>query len=98
MALGLDDSHVPFLWCTKEEHRSCLPEGFIERTREIGMLVSWAPQLSVLSHMTVAVFVSLSGWKEVLESISVGGSDAVQWRREDGGQGIAVDLGGMSKF
>ncbi|KAK8918991.1 UDP-glycosyltransferase 78D2 [Platanthera zijinensis] len=72
VAHGLEDSQVSFLWSIKEEFRSFLPEGFVERTRAIGKLVSCAPQLCVLNHPAVAVSVTRSGWKDALESISAG--------------------------
>ncbi|KAK8954532.1 UDP-glycosyltransferase 78D2 [Platanthera zijinensis] len=69
VALGLEDSRTPFLWSIKQEHRPYLPEGFEERTRDIGMLVSSAPHKSVLDHPAVALFVGFSGWKEVLQCL-----------------------------
>ncbi|KAK8952748.1 UDP-glycosyltransferase 78D2 [Platanthera guangdongensis] len=72
LAHGLEDSGVPFLWSIKKDLRSGLPDGFEERTRLRGKLVSWAPQVPVLSHPAVGVFVSHCGWNSTLESISAG--------------------------
>ncbi|KAH0462734.1 hypothetical protein IEQ34_010309 [Dendrobium chrysotoxum] len=69
LAHGLEDSGVPFLWSLKEEIRSNLPEGFVERTRLRGKIVNWAPQVSVLSHPAVGVFVTHCGWNSIHESI-----------------------------
>ncbi|KAI0511168.1 hypothetical protein KFK09_011793 [Dendrobium nobile] len=69
LAHGLEDSGVSFLWSLKEEIRSNLPEGFVERTRLRGKIVNWAPQVSVLSHPAVGVFVTHCGWNSVQESI-----------------------------
>jgi hydroquinone glucosyltransferase len=52
---------------------SYLPEGFIERTKEVGMVVpSWAPQLKILSHKATGGFVSHCGWNSILESVCNG--------------------------
>nr|UYE91549.1 putative glycosyltransferase [Anoectochilus roxburghii] len=56
-----------------------LPEGFVERTRGRGLVVSsWAPQVSVLGHTAVGGFVTHCGWNSVLESI-VAGVAMIAW-------------------
>ncbi|KAK4415264.1 Flavonol 3-O-glucosyltransferase F3GT2 [Sesamum alatum] len=52
--------------------KKSLPEGFLDRTNEIGKIVPWAPQLQVLGHSSVGVFVTHCGWNSILESISGG--------------------------
>lgn len=52
---------------------SLLPKGFLERTKEKGLVVkNWAPQVEVLKHDSVGGFVSHCGWNSVLEAVCVG--------------------------
>jgi hydroquinone glucosyltransferase len=78
LALGLELSRQHFLWIIRS-HRSSndvtslLPEGFIERNKEIGLVVqSWAPQIAILGHKSTAGFLTHCGWNSVLESIMSG--------------------------
>eukprot|EP01018_Ginkgo_biloba_P036066 Gb_27271 [translate_table: standard] len=76
LALGLEATQRPFLWVLRSDlmdgTTAVLPPGFEERIRDRGCLVSWAPQLSVLSHPSIACFVTHCGWNSTLESISMG--------------------------
>eukprot|EP01018_Ginkgo_biloba_P036058 Gb_05353 [translate_table: standard] len=76
LALGLEATQKPFLWVVRNDLMNgttvALPSGFIERTRDCGCLVSWAPQLCVLSHPSIACFLTHCGWNSALESISMG--------------------------
>ncbi|ESW20672.1 hypothetical protein PHAVU_005G005500 [Phaseolus vulgaris] len=58
---------------------SVLPDGFLERTKDRGMVVkAWAPQVEVLSRDSVGGFVSHCGWNSVLEGV-VAGVPMVAW-------------------
>uniref|UniRef100_A0A0D6QS53 Glycosyltransferase n=1 Tax=Araucaria cunninghamii TaxID=56994 RepID=A0A0D6QS53_ARACU len=79
IALGLRASGHSFLWVIRpgenkaenniEEH---LPEKFLEETAEQGLVVAWCPQMKVLSHPSVSVFMTHCGWNSTLESLSSG--------------------------
>uniref|UniRef100_A0A5B6YUF2 Glycosyltransferase n=1 Tax=Davidia involucrata TaxID=16924 RepID=A0A5B6YUF2_DAVIN len=89
ISVGLERSGQRFLWVVRsppseDQSRrflappdpdldSLLPAGFLERTKDRGMVVkSWAPQVAVLNHDSVGGFVTHCGWNSVLEAICAG--------------------------
>uniref|UniRef100_A0A0D9WIV8 Uncharacterized protein n=1 Tax=Leersia perrieri TaxID=77586 RepID=A0A0D9WIV8_9ORYZ len=88
IALGLESSGHRFLWVVRSPPQDpakfflprpesdlgvLLPEGFMERTRDRGIVVgSWAPQVDVLRHAATGAFVTHCGWNSVLEAASAG--------------------------
>ncbi|XP_043714881.1 UDP-glycosyltransferase 1-like [Telopea speciosissima] len=77
IAIGLEKSGHRFLWVVRGRDDSdlglLLPEGFLDRTRERGMVVkSWAPQAAVLNRESVAGFVTHCGWNSILEAVCAG--------------------------
>ncbi|KAK8550644.1 hypothetical protein V6N13_119160 [Hibiscus sabdariffa] len=86
IALGLEQSGHRFLWSLHmppppqdaagtvhhKNPEAILPEGFLERIQERGLICGWAPQVEVLSHKAVGGFVSHCGWNSILESLWCG--------------------------
>lgn len=76
LALGIEASRVTFLWVLRTDlligESTCLPEGFLERTKEHAHFTSWAPQLLVLSHPSIGGFLTHAGWNSTLEAICNG--------------------------
>lgn len=94
LAFGLELSGHKFLWVVrapskhsssayfsgqKDDPLEYLPNGFLERTKENGLVVpSWAPQVEVLGHGSVGGFLSHCGWSSSLESV-VNGVPMIAW-------------------
>ncbi|RLN22164.1 hypothetical protein C2845_PM07G22430 [Panicum miliaceum] len=84
IARRLENSGHRFVWVVRNppEHpceslepdmEALLPGGFLDRTRERGMVVmNWAPQMEVLQHDAVGTFVTRCGWNSALEGIVSG--------------------------
>ncbi|PON31764.1 UDP-glucuronosyl/UDP-glucosyltransferase [Parasponia andersonii] len=79
LGLGLDGSKKPFIWVIRGTSRSeelekwFEEDGFEERTKERGMVIrGWAPQVLILSHPAVGVFLTHCGWNSTLEGVCAG--------------------------
>nr|QCI56003.1 UDP-glucosyltransferase [Iris sanguinea] len=71
MASGLENCGHPFLWVVREDVSKELdPEPLSEK---LGMVVKgWVPQVAILSHPAVGVFVTHCGWNSLLEGLTAG--------------------------
>ncbi|XP_059307684.1 UDP-glucosyltransferase 29-like [Lycium ferocissimum] len=79
VAQGLELSKVNFIWVIrfpqgeKISIQDALPEGFLERVGERGMVMDgWAPQATILQHPSIGGFVSHCGWSSFMESMKFG--------------------------
>ncbi|OIV90219.1 hypothetical protein TanjilG_01415 [Lupinus angustifolius] len=76
LCLGLELCNRPFLWVVqpeiKEGTKHAYPDGFEERVCDRGRMVGWTPQQKILSHFSIACFISHCGWNSTMESVSNG--------------------------
>ncbi|KAF2298333.1 hypothetical protein GH714_022401 [Hevea brasiliensis] len=72
LAWGLKRSNTCFLWVVRESEIKKLPNNFVEETIEMGLVVTWSPQLEVLAHKSVGCFLTHCGWNSILEALSLG--------------------------
>ncbi|KAF3434354.1 hypothetical protein FNV43_RR25457 [Rhamnella rubrinervis] len=79
MAHGLELSNVNFIWVVRFQEgekmkvEDGLPDGFLGRVGEKGLVIqNWAPQVKILNHSSIGVFLSHCGWGSVMESIKFG--------------------------
>lgn len=76
IAHGLEQATQPFLWVIRPDITdgavSEFLDGFLQRVRNYGKVVQWAPQEEVLAHPSVACFFTHCGWNSTLEGLSNG--------------------------
>ncbi|XP_058738085.1 UDP-glycosyltransferase 73C6-like [Vicia villosa] len=80
LALGLEETSIPFIWVTRdgvnktqELEKWIVDEKFEERNKGRGLIIrGWAPQVVILSHPSIGGFLTHCGWNSILEGISFG--------------------------
>ncbi|KAK4752148.1 hypothetical protein SAY87_020946 [Trapa incisa] len=78
IAVALKNTKRPFLWVVKPPEKPPadgageLPLGFTDEVTDQGRVVTWCPQIKVLSHPAIACFVTHCGWNSMLETICSG--------------------------
>ncbi|GMN22866.1 hypothetical protein TIFTF001_045723 [Ficus carica] len=75
-AWGLANSEKMFLWIIRPDlvvgEAAVVPQEFVSKTKERGLLASWCPQEQVLSHPAIGGFLTHCGWNSTIESIGYG--------------------------
>ncbi|KAK1396635.1 Glycosyltransferase [Heracleum sosnowskyi] len=77
MANALETTKCNFIWAVRsalEEGKgsALLPDGFVERVGDNGLILEWAPQTKILGHSSTGAFVSHCGWSSMTESMKFG--------------------------
>ncbi|KAJ7971059.1 UDP-glycosyltransferase [Quillaja saponaria] len=75
LTFGLELSNRPFLWVVQPDITDRIKtyhSGFTERVANHAKIVGWAPQQKILSHPSVACFISHCGWNSTIEGTSNG--------------------------
>lgn len=108
LAEALEEKQIPYLWSFRDNTKRHLLQHFFERTSSIGKVVEWAPQVQVLAHSSVGLFITHAGWNSVVESMMAGvpmicrpffGDQMINTRRvaEDWRIGVALEAGVFTK-
>ncbi|KAH0709780.1 hypothetical protein KY290_011188 [Solanum tuberosum] len=77
LATALERSGVNFVWCLRGGHvtdsneEDAITKEYENRVSNRGLIIKgWAPQVAILKHRAVGVFLTHCGWNSVLEGIS----------------------------
>lgn len=77
MAMGLLQSKQPFIWVLRpdivaSDVQDLLPDEFVEKCKDQGLVVEWVSQLDILSHSSIGGFLTHCGWNSIMESLWLG--------------------------
>uniref|UniRef100_A0A5B7A3F4 UDP-glycosyltransferase 89B1 n=1 Tax=Davidia involucrata TaxID=16924 RepID=A0A5B7A3F4_DAVIN len=75
LAAAIQCSGVHFIWCVKaaDQENLAIVDGVADRVEGRGFVIrGWAPQVAILRHRAVGVFVTHCGWNSVLEGLAAG--------------------------
>ncbi|TVU08901.1 hypothetical protein EJB05_42328, partial [Eragrostis curvula] len=72
VAEGLHNSGKAFLWVVRASETPKLPEGFVDKVKGRGLVLTWSPQLEVLAHPAVGCFLTHCGWNSTMEALGIG--------------------------
>ncbi|XP_028800888.1 UDP-glycosyltransferase 83A1-like [Neltuma alba] len=82
LALGLELSNKPFLWVVRSDINNGAVNAFLkefeDRLCSHGKVVGWAPQQKVLTHPSIACFLSHCGWNSTIEGV-INGVPFLSW-------------------
>ncbi|KAJ4894281.1 UDP-glycosyltransferase 82A1 [Raphanus sativus] len=70
LALALEASGRPFIWALNRVWQEGLPPGFVNRVKNQGRIVPWAPQIEVLKSDSVGCYVTHCGWNSTMEAVA----------------------------
>ncbi|GER44236.1 UDP-Glycosyltransferase superfamily protein [Striga asiatica] len=93
IARGLTAAGFDFLWVLREPNS----EELVEPARSKSLVVTWSPQLEVLSHVAVGCFFSHGGWNSTTEALSLGVPMVVfpQWTDQTMNAKLVQDVWGV---
>ncbi|KAK2972112.1 hypothetical protein RJ640_013846 [Escallonia rubra] len=78
LATALEESSVRFIWSVKSPMQGLketngdgeVPEGFEDRVGGRGLVIrGWAPQVAILKHRAVGIYLTHCGWNSALEGL-----------------------------
>lgn len=74
LALTIEALGLPFIWVLGVAWREGLPDGYLNRVsnNRQGKIVPWAPQMKVLQHNAVGLYLTHCGWNSTMEAIQSG--------------------------
>ncbi|XP_077215412.1 scopoletin glucosyltransferase-like [Tasmannia lanceolata] len=77
IALALEACERPFIWVIRDANgegsKNWMSNKMEEKLKDKSLIISgWAPQILILNHHAIGVFVTHCGWNSILEGVSAG--------------------------